>query len=489
MKKVNVPEHSPEHSPAHPSVHPPAPLPGHSGQTVPPRALADHTSAAGTGLLLFLFFLCILLPIRPVIGGITLQPYKIFLLAVLPIIMITRSPRQGWFGVPDALMLLLSVWVALTLVFHHGTSRLPLAVISAIEFFGAYLVGRILVRDFQAFHLFIRFFLWSLVVLLPFALFENRFGGSPILETLRSFVPVNPQEIQIRAGGYRAQGVFAHPIHYGLYASCLFAVLFYAYRLGLGRLRALGAVVLSVFLAQSSAPLLALGIQGIVIFWGYITRGKWRLLFGLSSTVFVALEILSNRGPVILLIETLTLNSRTAWWRIHIWNYGLENVWANPIMGLGLNEWVRPEWLAVTVDNFWLLLAMRHGLPAVLLILPVILIHSYKIIGQKGLDETQSALRRGYMISFVGLMFSLSTVHIWGQLHVFIMFFIGAGAVFYTAPTTQSNARSDIVPNPAQEQGSNLSDAVATSETGQRYTRFAKTPKTPPVPPVNSHDP
>lgn len=421
---------------------------------------------------MLLFFLCILIPIRPLIGGITLQPYKLFLLIVLPIIMITRSPKTGRFNIIDGLILLLSFWVAVTLLYHHGVSRLPLAIISAIEFFGAYLVGKFLVRDFRDFRTFIRVYLWSLVLLLPFALLENRTGNNIIFDTLRPFVPVNPHVIQIRSGGYRAQSVFTHPIHYGLYASCLFATLFYTYQLGRGRLLAIGTAIISVFCSQTSAAFLSIGVQGLMILWGYVTGGKWRLWISLIVIVYVALELLSNRGPIVLIIETLTLNSRTAWWRVHIWNFGLESVWANPLMGIGLNDWVRPDWLSGTVDNFWLLLAMRYGLPAFLLLVPALLIHVLKIASQKGLDKAQSAMRLGYMISFVGLVLTLSTVHIWGQLHIFIMFYIGAGAVFYSNPTAQGTIRSASDPKSPPQQADPVSDAEMPSQTGQRYTRF-----------------
>ena len=70
-----------------------------------------------------------------------------------------------------------------------------------------------------------------------------------------------------------------------------------------------------------------------------------------------------------MLITYLTFNSGTAYWRLHIWNFGSAEVWRNPLFGIGLNDWARPSWMwTASVDNFWLLTAMRYGIPAFLLL-------------------------------------------------------------------------------------------------------------------------
>jgi len=36
---------------------------------------------------------------------------------------------------------------------------------------------------------------------------------------------------------------------------------------------------------------------------------------------------------------------------------------AHPVFGIGYGDWARPNWIPASVDNFWLLTAMRHGVP------------------------------------------------------------------------------------------------------------------------------
>ena len=40
----------------------------------------------------------------------------------------------------------------------------------------------------------------------------------------------------------------------------------------------------------------------------------------------------------------------------------------HPVFGIGLNDWTRPWWRAkmASFDNFWLLQAMRFGLPTLI---------------------------------------------------------------------------------------------------------------------------
>ena len=176
-------------------------------------------------------------------------------------------------------------------------------------------------------------------------------------------------------------------------------------------------------------------IQIGLILWGRLTGNRWWLLTILFSVTYVTLDLLSNRGPVILMIETLTLNPQTAWWRVHIWNFGTQSVMAHPFLGIGLNDWARPEWLASTVDNFWLLLAMRHGLPAALMLVLGLVWHVWQIIRARDLSDADAQIRTAYIISFVALCFGLSTVHAWGAPSVLIMFYFGMGSYFYTGGT------------------------------------------------------
>src|SRR3954466_10503300 len=57
-----------------------------------------------------------------------------------------------------------------------------------------------------------------------------------------------------------------------------------------------------------------------------------------------------------------------------IWEYGSASVLNNPLFGVGFGDWARASWMTSSADMFWLVNAMRHGLPAGLLIMSAFLL-------------------------------------------------------------------------------------------------------------------
>ena len=69
--------------------------------------------------------------------------------------------------------------------------------------------------------------------------------------------------------------------------------------------------------------------------------------------LYVGTVIAGTRSPIAIIATGFTIDSWTGYYRLLIWQYGLENVYANPIVGIGLAEWTRPWWMpAATVDGF-----------------------------------------------------------------------------------------------------------------------------------------
>ena len=125
-----------------------------------------------------------------------------------------------------------------------------------------------------------------------------------------------------------------------------------------------------------------------------------------------------------------TFSSHTAYWRGLIFKWGMVNVWANPVFGLGLNDWVRPGYMMFidSMDNFWLLIAVQQGIPGFLLlaagVFPALL-----RVGLRDFDSDRLLwqLRRAWMFTFAGLTFTLCTVHVWTTTYSFAFFMFGAG--------------------------------------------------------------
>lgn len=421
-----------------------------SGLTPDGRALRFEGAAAPqatSALIVTLFIAALLPPVYLSIGGTNLSFSRVFLLLVIvPLLVRLLSGQAGRLMATDYLMMLYCGWVAITYTYHYGTGRIALSGITIVEQMGAYLVGRVLIRNVTDYTIFIRTFFIALLVLFPFALFEL-FTGRNLWSAL--FDPIfsvhqKPNSAYGRMGMERVLSGFEHPILFGIFCSLGVANFFYVYQSKM--FKAIMMMLFTAgmtFMSLSSAPLMAVASQALLIAWDKATKGRWVLLALLAVLAYVTVDSLSNRTPVTILIGTLTFNPLSAWTRVSIWDYGYAAVLANPIMGIGLEDWPRPFWLTNSVDNFWLLTSMRHGIPAIVLLLGALAFHLAVILRAKGLSPMLARYRTGYVLALLCLYFSLCTVHVWGGTSSFVFFYIGAGLWFSDAIADGAEAVSD----------------------------------------------
>ncbi len=420
------------------------------------RAMAGNgTSLSNQRILLAAFFIVTLLPVKPLIGGQRMDPERLFLLvAFLPFAIRMLSGRAGRLTMVDAGMVLFNIWLLISFLVNHGTSQLSYAISQVLELAGGYMAGRVLVRSVAEYQRFVRYFLITLAVMLPFGLIELFTSHMLLSEILGKVLPVVQANGAVRYGLTRVQVVFPHAILYGLYCSIALSSVYFVYRARPFRMwTGLGLVFVTTLMSLSSAPMLSIILQTGLIVWNKITRGAWATLAGLFGAAVAILQLFSNRGPVVFFIETMTLDPQTGWWRIYIWNWGTFNVMQHPLFGIGLNDWVRPKWMiSASVDNFWLLIAMRNGLPALVFLLSAVLVHLVLVIRARNLTEAGKDVRLGYALTLIGLIFLLTTVHVWDEVATFVFFFFGIGAFLYTAPAETPDAGDPTVPAKAGTQ-------------------------------------
>ena len=153
-----------------------------------------------------------------------------------------------------------------------------------------------------------------------------------------------------------------------------------------------------------------------MILWEKITRANWKLLGFLGLIGYGTIDLLSNRSPAAVLASYATFDAATAYNRILIWRIGIQTVIDFPIFGIGMNEWRRTGWTwTASVDNFWLVTAMRPGVPAFLFLVAAIVINLRRIFANKELPESAVQCRSAYLVMSTGLFFTLSTVHVSGR--------------------------------------------------------------------------
>lgn len=372
------------------------------------------------------------------LGGLRLPPHRIALIILFPIavyrLLFSRKVRLQGF---DLVFVAFNIWTVAVFTSHNGApDGLVYGGSLALESLGAYLVARAYVRDYQSLTASLKVMLLAIATAALIALPESLLGQNFAHDILRAMTGyVHPVGVETRLGLTRAYSTFDHPIHYGTFCAGLLTLLLYSERRQNRRYGRASIIGGATFLGLSSAPMLCLALQFAMMAWDQVTRGirsRALITFALVAGVYIGVSLVSDRGPIGLIATGLTLDSWTGYYRMQIWIHGLENVWANPWTGIGLADWDRPWWMVSdTVDAFWLVVAMREGIPAFLLLTLAIAMLVAAAVS-KGLstpDRETHRILRGWLISLIALCLIGATVHFWNVLHAYFFFFLGMGGV------------------------------------------------------------
>ncbi|MCB6179839.1 hypothetical protein LHP98_17090 [Rhodobacter sp. Har01] len=409
-----------------------------------------------------IFLIALVIPFIFQIGPLRFSAYRVVLfLTILPFLAMWLMGRAGRVRMPDIALLLFCFWAALSFgVIHGAGTAIEAGGIIFIETMGAYLLGRLFVRTPDDLHRVVRLLFWILIALLPLAVIESITGRSIALELSRAvqssyrIVTMEP-----RWGFRRAQSVFEHPILFGVFCSGFVALTYYVLGHGRSLIRRwlqTGAVIVATVTSLSSGPMTAMAAQVLLIGWDRVfksVRQRWAVLGGLALAGFAVISLFSNRSPAQILISFVAFNPSTAWNRLRIWEHGSASVMNNPLFGIGRNDWERPMGMVSSVDMFWLLPAMRHGLLAGVLLQVVFFGIVLAVLFRKGLSARWADYRKGYLISLAGLFMAGWTVHYWNTVYVFFMFLLGCGSCFLTDARDADTATEPVTSAPVRRQG------------------------------------
>jgi hypothetical protein len=306
-----------------------------------------------------------------------------------------------------------------------------------LDFAAAYLLARAHVRSELSFVNLTKIIGSIFLIVAPFAILESATGIAPILQTLDKLNLSNiyrTTAIDYRFSLVRARVFMVHPIHFGIFASVAFtlSLLELSKKSSVTNIfKTTGAIVCIICSISSSAligALMTIALIGWVTIMRHIKR-KWLALVLLIICGYVTVDLMSNRTPIRVAMSYITFSSHTAFYRAAIFEYGIQNVWQNPIFGLGTRDWIRAEWLASSsVDNFWLLTTMKYGIPALVLISTAIASTFLNLM--KAPTNNHSGLvtpKLIYGITATSLVFMLSTVHVWHSSYSLIAFLFGIG--------------------------------------------------------------
>jgi hypothetical protein len=442
-------------------------------------AAPADTASGGLSWYVKAFLIAVMLPVGFNLGPIALDILRsVLLMVIVPLFLQLLRGAAGKLLLVDYLLFAHVAWMALSLIVYDPAMAVEPVGILTIEFLGAYLVGRVCIRTKAQFIQLSKWIAALVLVTLPFAILESQTGRPIILDAIRSIPGVRSHADVYhppRMGLLRAQVVFIHPIHYGLFCSVALPLVFVGLRdiiSNTQRVLVTGLVGLCCFLSLSSGAVLAVLFQIFLIVWAYLMRNVERRWFYLSLLMvfcYVVVDLISNRTPLQVFLSYATFSSHTAYWRSIIFEWGVMNVFGSaeygivgrPIFGLGFDDWVRPSFMVSgSMDNYWLVIAVRFGLPA-LVFLGAATIWTLWRVGRRDLDADPVlvSLRRAWVFLFIGLSFTLATVHIWGTMYSYVSFLFGAGIWLLSA-------------TPARQEDDAGTAAAAAGRGTSRYSRF-----------------
>lgn len=393
-----------------------------------------RSTAGNSRVLVACFVLALCVPIQFYLGDLRLSFYRIaLLLFIFPAATRFLLDKGIRWRLADWLILFHCLWMATALV--SNGAGIESAGISIIETAGAWLLGRVYVRDLGGFVSMVRVLFLCVILSIPFAVYEAVTGVPIVLEMLDKIATVLPNvPHEQRFGVDRAQVVFDHPILYGMFCSLAFTLSIYVLggpRSGATRLLRGAGVGVATFLSLSSGALVCLAVQGALMSYDFVlrsVRARWVIMLSGAGILYAALEIASSRTVPELLIPLLALNPGTAWTRLAVNDAAIIDIIAHPWLGYGLNAWVPSTPVpTASIDNFWLVIAFRSGLPGIFSLVLAVLASVWTLACAKGMSPAGNACRTAICVTIIAFCISVLTVHLWNASYCIFVFMLACG--------------------------------------------------------------
>ena len=383
-----------------------------------------------------LLIIGIITPIElsPVIGTLHLLPHRCaILIFIIPAMKRLLTQQKMRFTIYDTLFILYNCWIIFVFLMHLDFQPgLQTGGSLALESLGGYVIARAYIRDYDTFRATLNGLFRAVCFVGLLALPEALTGNHYIHTMLRGIggVVVDAND-EVRWGLHRSYATFNHPILYGAFCASLLSMVWFTETSFGTRLAKAITLFCATFFGLSSAPLNTLVVQSLL---GGVHRATKRFpnrmkMLGIFFVIlYILLAIFTDQSPIASIVTRITIDPQTGYYRTLIWGFGLDNVWAHPWLGLGLDEWVRPEWMhSDSVDSYWLIVAMQMGLPAITLLIAAIwfliaAVHK-RGPGQRPRHEQRASI--GWTLSFVAFTLAGMTVHYWDSTHTYLFFLLG----------------------------------------------------------------
>ncbi len=403
-------------------------------------------------LLAVLFVISIFIPVEfhYLVGTLRIEAYRIVLGLALIYAFFNIKKLLEQADLIDILLFLFVSLATASLIYNHGLKDgIESSGILIIEVLGAFYLARFYITTPKRYYQINQLFVTILALLLVFSLYEAFAKHRILHEWARSITGHDSLDYRlythyyIRMGIMRTTNLFAHPILYGTIGAIFFPfiVLLTLYKFKLTNLLRSIALLIGMVSTLSSAPLLAVAFQGMTAMLSRFWHGGKRFWFGavfLMTSGFILISAISNRGFFAILVSHLTFNPVTGYYRMLQWEYTQDDILDHPLFGIGLHDWTRPDWMNNSIDSFWLLVTLQHGLIAGFILLFVCLYAVFHVLNN--LHKHHSATRwmvESWILAFMSLILIGFTVDYFGKLQP--MFFFVLGSIAWARHHAQLN--------------------------------------------------
>jgi hypothetical protein len=188
----------------------------------------------------------------------------------------------------------------------------------------------------------------------------------------------------------------------------------------------------AAFFTLSSAAIIGLALNLVLMTYEAIQKRvtglSWALLIYTSLALVALIELVSKGGIFSVIVRYLTLNPWTGYYRMITWEYAAADVWRSPWVGIGFEGFTRPVWMtSPSIDAYWLLTAVRFGLPCALalgLATVIALIMLMSVASQS--DQRDRSFFIGVAISLLVMAMLLFTVTLWGTTLAWFTILLGS---------------------------------------------------------------
>jgi len=392
-------------------------------------------------LLAILFVLSIFIPVEfhILLGTLRLEAYRIVLALTLIYAFVNLRKVLENADLIDILLFFFVILASTSLIYNHGLKDgIESSGILIIEILGAFYLARLFITTPKSYYQVNIWFATILALLLIFSLYEA-FAKHRILHEWAKGITGNDSldyrlysHYYIRMGIMRTTNLFAHPILYGTIGAIFFPfiVLLAMYKFKLSNVFKAIAIFIGMITTLSSAPLLSIAFQGMTAVLTRFWHGGQRFWIGFgffALSAMILINALSNRGFFAILISYLTFNPVTGYYRLLQWKYSKDDIMDNPLFGIGLHDWTRPDWMNNSIDSFWLLMTMQHGLIASFLLLFVCLYAVFHMLNKLHKHKKESRwMVESWILAFMSLILIGFTVDYFGKIQPLFFFILGS---------------------------------------------------------------